>query len=81
MKDLPKTRVSSNNRLKISDKKKIKNSRLGMENKTKETQDLKGKNWTWTMQAGRNKLKQIWKKHSDSNCWKFARLELGTLQD
>ena len=44
MKDLPKTWVSSNNRLKISDKKKIKNSRLGMENKTKETQDPKGKN-------------------------------------
>ena len=43
MKDIPKTWVSSNNRLKISDKK-IKNSRLGMENKTKETQDPKGKN-------------------------------------
>ena len=43
MKDLPKTWVSSNNRLKNSDQKKIKNSSLGMENKTKETQDSKGK--------------------------------------
>ena len=43
MKDLPKTWVSSNNRLKISDKK-IKKSRLGMENKTQEQQDPKSKN-------------------------------------
>ena len=49
MKDLPKTWVSSNNRLKISDQKKIKNSRLGMKNKIKETQDPIGKNWTWTI--------------------------------
>ena len=42
MKDLPKTWVSSNNRLKISDQK-TKKSSLGMENKTKETQDPKGK--------------------------------------
>ena len=48
MKDIPKIWVSANNRLKISDKK-IKKSRLGMENKTNETQDPKGKNWTWTM--------------------------------
>ena len=29
--------------------KKIKSSTLPMENKTKEPQDPKGKNWTWTM--------------------------------
>ena len=48
MKDLPKTWVSSNNRLKISDQK-IKNSSPRMEKKTKEKQDPKGKNLTWTM--------------------------------
>ena len=48
MKDLLKTWVSSNNHLKILDKE-IKNSSLAMENKTKETQDPKCKNWTWTM--------------------------------
>ena len=42
MKDLPKTWVSSNNRLKISDKK-IKNSRLGMENKKKKHKTSKAK--------------------------------------
>ena len=52
MKDVPETCVSSNNRLKISDQK---NSSLGMENKTKEPPDLKGKNWTWTKYSGRNK--------------------------
>ena len=29
--------------------KKIKNSRLGMKNKTKEKQDPIGKNWTWAI--------------------------------
>ena len=29
--------------------KKIKNSSPRMEKKTKEPQDSKGKNWTWTM--------------------------------
>ena len=43
MKDLPKTWVSSNNRLKIL-RQKEQNSGLSMENKTQETQDPKGKN-------------------------------------
>ena len=47
-----------------------------MENKTKEPQDSEGKNWTWTMWAGRNKTKQNWKSHSEWNCWNSARLEL-----
>ena len=42
MKDLSKTCVSSNNRLKLWDKK-IKNSILGKENERKETQDPKAK--------------------------------------
>ena len=48
MKDLPKTWVSSNNRLKISDQKNQK-SQCSHGEKTKETQDPKGKNLTWTM--------------------------------
>ena len=43
MKDLPKTWVSSNNRLKISDKKNQKIPSWHGEQK-KETQDPKGKN-------------------------------------
>ena len=43
VKDLPKTWVSSKNRLQISDQK-IKKSSHGIENRTKEPQDPKGKN-------------------------------------
>ena len=39
-----------------------KNSSLGMEDRTKEPQDPKGKNWIWTKYSGRKKLKQNWKK-------------------
>ena len=61
LKDLPNTclSLSTNNSLKISDQK---NSSLGMENRTKEPQDPKCKNWIWTKYSGRKKLKQNWKK-------------------
>ena len=48
MKDPLKTWVSPSNRLKIQHQKKFKISLLASENKTKEPQDPKGDNWTWT---------------------------------
>ena len=49
MKDLPRTWVLTGKQFENFRPKKIKNSSPRIEKKTKETQDPKGKNWTWTM--------------------------------
>ena len=55
MKDLLKTRVLTGKQFEHFKTKNIKKSSVRMENKTKEPQDPKGKNWTWTKYSGRNK--------------------------
>ena len=49
MKDLPRTWVLTGKQFEIFRPKKSKIPVLARRKKTKETQDPKGKNWTWTM--------------------------------
>ena len=62
--------------MKISDQKKTKFPVLAWKPKERNHGTPKAKTEFEPIQAGGNKLNQNLKKHSDWNCWNFARLEL-----
>ena len=75
MKDLPITWVSRKSRLKNSDRKRKNTSSLDQPTPWN-TVPLNSATDDGPCNQEEMKLKKNWKKHSNQNCWNFARLEL-----